>query len=135
MAATVPNPPSLNADLCIQQIVRHFKSQKFKRYLQITPLDVLTKANIDKAIPWNTEAYMKGRAANKFDWDLAVLRKGVQEEQEDVRGFRLPRGSVHGEPLGPERRDLIFRGLAEPAGLRLSRAAFNRTGSAPFLHR
>ena len=70
MAATVPNPPSLNADLCVQQMVRYFNGQKFVHDLQITPFDVLTKDNLDKAIPWDTAAYMKGRAANQFKWDL-----------------------------------------------------------------
>ncbi len=75
MAATVPNPPSLNADLCIQQIVRQLKGEKFVADLQITPFDVLTKANLDKAIPWDTAAYMKGRAANKFEWHLDYYEK------------------------------------------------------------
>jgi ribose transport system substrate-binding protein len=75
MSATVPNPPSLNADLCIQQVVRYLQGQKFVADLQITPWDVLTKANVDKAIPWNTESYMKGRAANKFEWHLDYYEK------------------------------------------------------------
>jgi len=87
MAATVPNPPSLNADLCIQQIVRYLKGQKFEKYLQITPFAVLTKANIDKAIPWNTESYMKGRAANKFVWDLAVYEKDYVKNKKTFEDF------------------------------------------------
>jgi ribose transport system substrate-binding protein len=75
MAATVPNPPSLNADLCIQQIVRYLNGQKFIADLQITPWDVLTKANVDKAIPWDTATYMKGRASNKFEWHLDYYEK------------------------------------------------------------
>ncbi len=75
MSATVPNPPSLNADLCIQQIVRYLQGQKIVADLQITPWDVLTKANVDKAIPWDTAAYMKGRAANKFEWHLDYYEK------------------------------------------------------------
>ena len=60
MAATVPNPPSLNADLCVQQIVRYLNGQKFVSDLQITPFDVLTKDNLDKAIPWNTDELHEG---------------------------------------------------------------------------
>lgn len=75
MAATVPNPPSLNADLCVQQIVRCLTGQKFVSDLQITPFDVLTKDNLDKAIPWNTANYMKARAANKFEWHLDFYEK------------------------------------------------------------
>ncbi|MFZ4615971.1 MAG: sugar ABC transporter substrate-binding protein [Rectinemataceae bacterium] len=75
MAATVPNPPSLNADLCVQQIVRYLNGQKFEKYLQITPFDVLTKANLDKAIPWDTATYMYGREKKLFAWDLAGYEK------------------------------------------------------------
>lgn len=75
MAATTPNPPSLNADLCVQQIVRYFKGEKFEKYLQIMPFDILTKDNLDKAIPWNTENYIKARAENKFKWDLAYYEE------------------------------------------------------------
>lgn len=75
MAATVPNPPSLNADLCVQQMVRYFNGQKFEKYLQIMPFDVLTKANLDKAIPWDTATYMYGRDKKLFTWDLAVYEK------------------------------------------------------------
>lgn len=82
MHATVPNPPSLNADLCIQQIVRHFKGEKFIKYLQIMPFDVLTKDNLDQAIPWNTENYLKGRAANQFKWDLAYYEEQYLENKE-----------------------------------------------------
>jgi ribose transport system substrate-binding protein len=82
MAATVPNPPSLNADLCVQQMVRYFNGEKFVHDLQITPFDVLTKANLDKAIPWDTDTYMKGRAAKKFIWDLGYYEKQyVQNKQ------------------------------------------------------
>ncbi len=70
-AASVPNPPSLNADLCVQQIMRYFRGEKFIQYLQIKPFAVITKDNLDQAIPWNTENYLKGRAANAFKYDLA----------------------------------------------------------------
>ena len=76
MSATVPNPPSLNGDLCVQQIVRYFRGEKFEKYIQIMPFDVLTKDNLDQAIPWNTESYLKGRAANQFKWDLAYYEEG-----------------------------------------------------------
>ncbi|MEI6385376.1 MAG: sugar ABC transporter substrate-binding protein [Spirochaetota bacterium] len=75
MAATSPNPPSLNADLCIQQMVRYFNGQKFEKYLQIMPFDVLTKANLGKAIPWDTATYMYGRSQKLFAWDLATYEK------------------------------------------------------------
>lgn len=87
MSATVPNPPSLNADLCVQQIVRHFNGQKFEKYLQITPWDVLTKDNVSKAIPWNTENYMKGRAAKKFTYDLSYYEKEYVKNKKMFEDF------------------------------------------------
>ncbi len=74
-AATVPNPPSLNADLCVQQIMRYFKGEKFVQYLQIKPFAVITKDNVGQAVPWNTENYLTGRAANSFKWDLAYYEE------------------------------------------------------------
>ena len=87
MSATVPNPPSLNADLCVQQIVRYLKGEKFIADLQITPWDVLTKENLDKAIPWNTAAYMKGRAENKFEWHLDYYEKQFQANKKMFDDF------------------------------------------------
>ncbi|TFG63658.1 MAG: hypothetical protein E4H36_05080 [Spirochaetales bacterium] len=75
LAATSPNPPSLNADLCVQQIVRQLTGKPFVKYLQIMPWDVLTKNNLDKAIPWITKDYLTGRAANKFQWSLEFYEK------------------------------------------------------------
>jgi ribose transport system substrate-binding protein len=69
--ASVPNPPSLNADLAVQQIVRYFNKQPYEQELQIVPAAVLDKDNIGNAIPWATDTYMAGRAANTFKWDLA----------------------------------------------------------------
>jgi ribose transport system substrate-binding protein len=81
MAATSPNPPSLNADLCVQQIVRHLKGEPFEKYLQIMPWDVLTKDNLDQAIPWITKDYLKGRAANQFQWSLDYYEKQYKENK------------------------------------------------------
>ena len=87
MAATVPNPPSLNADLCVQQIVRYFNKQKFEKYLQIMPFAVLTKDNVDQAIPWNTQNYLNARAANKFKWDLAYYEEGYVKNKKQFDDF------------------------------------------------
>lgn len=70
MAATVPNPPSLNADLCVQQIAAVLSGKEIVKDLQIMPFAVLTKDNLDQAIPWDTDTYMTGRAANSFKWNL-----------------------------------------------------------------
>jgi ABC-type sugar transport system substrate-binding protein len=87
LAATVPNPPSLNADLCIQQIMRYLNGEKFVQYLQIKPPFVLTGKNIDKAIPWTVKDYLAGRAANKFQWKLADYEKAFEDNKADFAKF------------------------------------------------
>ena len=82
MVATSPNPPSLNADLCVQQIVRHLRGEAFLQYLQIMPWDVLTKENLDQAIPWITNDYLEGRAANNFQWSLEYYETQYSENKE-----------------------------------------------------
>ena len=81
MLATSPNPPSLNADLCVQQIVRHLTGQPFSQYLQIKPWAVMTKENLDQAIPWITADYLAARAENKFQWDLAYYETNYEENK------------------------------------------------------
>lgn len=87
MHATTPNPPSLNADLSVQQIVRHFRGEDFVRYLQIMPFDVLTEDNLDEAIPWNTANYMEGRANDEFKWRLSHYEEQYQENIETFQEF------------------------------------------------
>jgi len=87
MAATVPNPPSLNADLCVQQIAAVLTGEKISKDLQIMPFAVLTKDNLDQAIPWDTEAYMKGRAADSFKWRLSYYEKQYVENKDMFAQF------------------------------------------------
>lgn len=87
MQATAPNPPSLNADLCVQQIVRHLTGEDFLQYLQIMPWDVLTKDNLDQAIPWITDDYLAGRAANNFQWELSFYEEAYTENKELFEDF------------------------------------------------
>ncbi len=63
------------------------EGEKFIADLQITPWDVLTKENLDKAIPWNTAAYMKGRAENKFEWHLDYYEKQFQANKKMFDDF------------------------------------------------
>ncbi len=81
MAATSPNPPSLNADLCVQQIVRYLSGEDFLQYLQIMPWDVLTKDNLDKAIPWITADYLAGREAGNFQWNLSFYENNYTQNK------------------------------------------------------
>ena len=81
LAATVPNPPSLNADICIQQIIRHFNGEDFVQYLQIRPPGVLTADNIDTAIPWTVSDYLAGRAADEFQWRLEDYEAAYEQNK------------------------------------------------------
>lgn len=87
MAATSPNPPSLNADLCVQQIVRHLTGEPFLQYLQIMPWDVLTNENLDQAIPWITNDYLEGRANNSFQWSLEYYETQYSQNMEMFEEF------------------------------------------------
>ena len=87
LAATVPNPPSLNADLCIQQIMRYLNGEEFVQYLQIKPPFVLTGENVGQAIPWTVEDYLEGRANNTFQWNLADYEKAYEENKAEFEKF------------------------------------------------
>jgi len=87
LAATVPNPPSLNADISIQQIIRYFNGEDFVRYLQIKPPFVLTGENLDKAIPWTVSYYLAGRAADAFQWKLADYEAAFEASREEFAKF------------------------------------------------
>ena len=86
-AASVPNPPSLNADLAVQQAVRFFCKQPYEQDLQIVPAAVLDKNNVTAAIPWATDTYMQGRAANTFKWDLAYYEAAYQKMKSTFAQF------------------------------------------------
>jgi hypothetical protein len=51
------------------------------------PWDVLTKDNLDQAIPWITEDYLEGRAANSFQWSLDFYEKQYEENKEMFEEF------------------------------------------------
>jgi ABC-type sugar transport system substrate-binding protein len=87
LAATVPNPPSLNADLCIQQIIRYLNGEDFVQYLQIKPPFVLTGENVDQAIPWTVADYLEGRANNTFQWKLEDYEAAYEENKDEFAAF------------------------------------------------
>jgi len=87
IAATVPNPPSLNADLCIQQMLRYFNGEDFIQYLQIKPPFVLTADNLDQAIPWTVSDYLKKREANEFMWKLSDYEKNYLKNKDQFAMF------------------------------------------------
>lgn len=87
LAATAPNPPSLNADICIQQIQAHFAGEDFLTYLQIEPPGVLTADNIDSAIPWTVSDYLEGRANNEFQWKLSDYEAAYTKNMAKFEAF------------------------------------------------
>jgi len=87
IAATVPNPPSLNADLCVQQMLRYFNGEDFIQYLQIKPPFVLTADNLDQAIPWTVSDYLKKREANEFMWKLSDYEENYLKNKDQFAMF------------------------------------------------
>ena len=86
-AASVPNPPSLNADLAVQQVVAYLTKQPYEKDLQIVPASVLDKDNVAAAIPWATDTYMAGRATNTFKWDLPYYEAAYQKMKDTFAQF------------------------------------------------
>lgn len=87
LAATSPNPPSLNADLCIQQIIAHFNGTPFEMYLQVAPPGVLTAENVATAVPWTISDYLEGRANDEFQWKLSDYEEAYRENIANFERF------------------------------------------------
>ena len=68
--AVSPNPPSLNADLSIQQIIAYFEGRDYPKAIRIYAPEALTADNVGTAIPWLTNDYIAGRNAGNFPYDL-----------------------------------------------------------------
>ncbi len=78
VAATAPDPPSLCAHLSFQQMVRYFKGEPFERLLTVYQ-DLITKENVDSAVPWKKDAYFAGVKAGSFECDLAYFEAKMKE--------------------------------------------------------
>ncbi|MBT3318626.1 MAG: substrate-binding domain-containing protein [Clostridia bacterium] len=87
LAATSPNPPSLNADLCIQQMIAHFNGTPFEQYIQIMPAAVLTGENVETAVPWTVSDYLEGRANDEFMWKLSDYEENYLANTELFASF------------------------------------------------
>ncbi len=63
--------PTLEADICFQQITANFAKKPYKKavYVAFMPFE---KSNVDKnkMVPWILEDYMKKRAAKAFKFDI-----------------------------------------------------------------
>ena len=87
LAISVPNPPSLSADLCVQQIVKYFLGESYETYIQITPSVVLDATNTDKGIPWKLDKYIELRANNTFVWELSYYEENYMKNKDKYAAF------------------------------------------------
>ncbi len=87
LAISVPNPPSLTADLCVQQMVAYFGGEEYEPYIQISPSIILDATNTDKGISWDLDTYMQQRADNVFVWALADYEKAYLQIKDKLEEF------------------------------------------------
>lgn len=87
LAISVPNPPSLSADLCVQQIVKYFSKETYEKQIQITPSVILDAKNTDKGISWVLDTYMQQRANNVFEWKLSYYEESYDKNRVKYEAF------------------------------------------------
>ena len=87
LAISVPNPPSLSADLCVQQIVKYFSKESYEKQIQITPSIILDAKNTDKGISWVLDTYMNQRANNVFEWNLSYYEESYDKNMAKYEAF------------------------------------------------
>lgn len=75
LAATTQNPPTLLADLCLQQIIACFNGNEYDQFLEIFQTEVLTKDNYDNTIPWDVQNYIIGRLSGDFEYELSYYER------------------------------------------------------------
>lgn len=68
--ATVSSAPTLEADQVFQQVQAKLAGEPYPKKVEAKSM-LLTKANVDSAVPWNTAAYMAARDAGKIDYKMA----------------------------------------------------------------
>ena len=88
MMATGMDCPILDADLSVQQMVRYFNGEEYEVDLQIKPSNILTKDNLDVAIPWVMDDYLAAREAGVFTWDLAAYEEAYRANTELFEQFQ-----------------------------------------------
>jgi ABC-type sugar transport system substrate-binding protein len=66
---TCANPPSANGDLMFQMVKAFFDGKDHPKHV-IGYQPFFTKDNLDGAIPWNPEVYLKEKAAGSFKVDI-----------------------------------------------------------------
>lgn len=79
LEATACAPTTADGDVVFQLIKAHFEG-KVLPYHILNPVKLLTKNNLQEAIPWDTIAYMKLRSENKVKLDYKDLEI-VKEER------------------------------------------------------
>ena len=87
LAISVPNPPSLTADLCVQQMVAYFEGTPYEPYIQISPAVILDATNTDKGISWDLDTYIQQRADNTFTWALADYEATYMQIKDKLEEF------------------------------------------------
>lgn len=87
LAISVPNPPSLTADLCVQQMVAYFGGTAYEPYIQISPSIILDATNTDKGISWDLDTYMQQRVGNVFTWALADYEASYMAIKDKLEEF------------------------------------------------
>jgi len=69
MAGTVANPPTLEGDFVFQMVQAYFAGKPYPRHVyNIQPM--LTKDNVDGAVPWNVDNYLAKKANGSLVIDL-----------------------------------------------------------------
>ena len=82
LMATGLDCPNLDADLCVQQMTAYFSGEDFEKDLNIKPSTVLTKDNLDKAIPWVMEDYLAARDKGTFQYELKDYEADYNENKD-----------------------------------------------------
>lgn len=78
--ATAPDPPSLNAHLSFQQMVKHFKGEQYKNHLTAYG-ELITKENVEEAIPWKVKPYLEGVREGNFHYKLDYYEKQMEQKE------------------------------------------------------
>ena len=82
MMATGMDCPSLDADLSLQQIICYWSGEDYVKDLQIKPTTVLTKDNLEKAIPYVIEDYLTAREAGTFEYELSYYEEQYEANKD-----------------------------------------------------
>ncbi len=69
MEATVANAPTGEGDLAFQMVEAYFSKKPFPRHVYMD-MTLLTKSNINSAVPWKIQDYFKKKQSGELKMDL-----------------------------------------------------------------